>query len=460
MTSSVISPKVLEIITRLEAAGAEDCLLVGGWVRDQLMGTVSKDYDIEVYGLNYEQIVRALQDFRVNVVGKSFGVVKVDHDIDVSVPRRENKMGIGHKGFSIESDPSMNFREAASRRDFTINAIGMRKDGSLLDPFDGIRDIEKKHLRATSPAFKEDPLRVLRGMQFAARLGFSMDAETVAMCREIHDEFASLSPERIYEEWLKWSRGAYPTMGLQVLEQTHWLSHFPELASLQQCEQDPEWHPEGDVWVHTGHVCDAAAQIADRKGLSGKQRTILLFSALLHDIGKPSTTYLSGEQRWISPGHAAAGKPLTETFFKRMRAPQWLVAVIVPLVVEHMVHLSIPFEQKPAKRIVRRLANRLHPATIQQWAALCEADHSGRPPKPKENPVKLWETVAIELALEDRKPKPLLQGKDLIKMGLQPGPAMGQLLRQAFEAQLDGKFDNHRNAIAWVEELLMDNSFD
>lgn len=452
MKSPPISAKVLSIIDRLNAAGAEECLIVGGWVRDYLMNRSSKDYDIEVYGLSYPQIVSALEGLTVNLVGKTFGVVKIGAHIDVSIPRRENKQGLGHRGFKVEPDPEMTFREAALRRDFTINSIAIDRRGNIIDPHQGQRDIDAGLLRATSPAFKEDPLRVLRGMQFASRLGFVMEPETVRMCREVSHEFATLSSERIYDEWRKWATGDFPAMGLVVLESTGWLSHFPHLKSMVDVPQDPIWHPEGDVWQHTKYVCDAAAQIAGRRNFAEEQRQILLLAALLHDCGKPATTHRNEEGRWVSPSHAEAGGPISHRFLSAVQAPQWLTDAIIPLVLEHMIHLSFPADIAPPERVVRRLADRLAPATIGLWAALCEADHSGRPPNPAANPVEAWEQVAEQLAIKDARPKPLLKGRHLLDLGIQPGPDMGKLLARAFEAQLDGVFATLEEAIAWVKE--------
>ena len=223
---------------RLLAAGASDCLLVGGFVRDSLLDIPSKDVDLEVYGLNYDQIVAALSvdHASVNLVGRSFGVVKVGQMLDVSMPRRESKSGMGHKGFAIDADPTMTPHEACARRDFTINAIGMRLDGSIFDPFDGRRDLQLGVLRATSRAFQDDPLRVLRGMQFAARFGLDMEAQTAAMCREMVGEYPTLSPERIWEEWRKWAaQGRYPGKGLETCR----LPDQPGGESHQDVERRP-----------------------------------------------------------------------------------------------------------------------------------------------------------------------------------------------------------------------------
>lgn len=443
-----------QIADKLLQAGARDCLMVGGYVRDRLMGIDSKDIDLEVYGLSYREIVNALRDLRVDLVGKSFGILKIGPHIDVSIPRRERKQGAGHRAFAIEPDPDMTYREAASRRDFTINSIAMDFAGRIIDPYDGQGDIRRKLLRATSAAFKEDPLRVMRGMQFASRLGFDMEAETVRMCREISGEFADLSKERIYDEWAKWTGGDHPAKGLALLQDTGWLEHFPALANMSGTPQDPVWHPEGDVFVHTALVCDAAANIAHRRGFPAAERLLLLFAALLHDAGKAATTVKSEQGRWVSPGHAEEGMPIARRFLKALRAPGWVTDLVPPLVAEHMVHMSHPADRDPTPRLIRRLSHRLMPANIRLWAALCEADYSGRPPLPPGNPVARWEEIALQQEVENARPGPLLLGRHLIDRGVAPGPAMGRLLKTAYEAQLDGAFDDLDGALAWLDNQM------
>jgi len=445
--------KAKAIADRLLVAGATDCMMVGGFVRDHLMGVESKDIDIEIYGLGYNQIAKALaSDYRVDLVGRSFGVVKVDNEIDISMPRRESKSGVGHKGFSVEPDPTMTPHEAASRRDFTLNSMGMSFDGKIFDPFDGRKDLEKGILRATGPAFKDDPLRVLRGMQFASRFGYEMDDATTRVCREMVDEFPHLSEERVWEEWRKWaSKARCPSKGLQLLERTGWIANFPILEAMVPVPQDPDWHPEGNVFAHTYHTCDAAAEIADREGFDAGQRTVLLFAALCHDFGKTTTTSKNKDGRWIARRHSKEGVEHAREFLVNMRAPGWLIEAVLPLVAEHMVHAAHSKHDEPSLRVVRRLAMRLSPATIRLWSAVCEADASGRPPKPKRNPVTAWVSAADELALQDDKPKPLLMGRHLIPLGYTCGPEMGDILRAAFEAQLDGEIETVEEGLEWVK---------
>lgn len=433
---------------------AQRVLMVGGCVRDKLLGLPVKDIDLEVYGLSYEQIVQRLRrkGFRLGLVGKQFAVIKVGPDIDVSIPRRENKTGTGHKGFAIEADPSMTFADAAARRDFTINAIGEDFEGRLTDPFNGTADLKKKILRATGPAFAEDPLRVLRGMQLAARFDLQMDAQTIEQCRHMADEFPTIARERLWVEWEKWAtKSSVPARGLEVLRATGWIRFFPEIDSLIDVPQDPQWHPEGDCFVHTLHVCNAAARIAERDGNPPDLRALLLFSALCHDFGKALTTQQNDQGRWIAPEHAPRGVPLAESFLQRIHSPLALIERVRPLVAEHMVHI-FTMDETPSDRAVRRLANRLHPASIRMLSQVIEADHSGRPPLPAGNPFTAWLEVAAKVAAAEKRPTPILMGRHLLARGHKPGPEMGEILKSAFEAQLDGTFETLEGALKWLEE--------
>lgn len=450
--------KAKVIAERLTECGATDCVVIGGFVRDRLLGFDSKDIDIEVYGLGYDEIAEALRSFRgfgrLGMVGRSFGVLKLGNQIDITIPRRESKEGRGHRGFAIAADPTMTPREAAARRDFTINAIGMRPiDGTFIDPFDGQADIERGILRATSEAFKEDPLRVLRGMQMAARLGFDMDEQTIGYCREVSHEFDELSPERVWGEWWKWAvQGRQLSKGLELLVATGWIEHFPELRAIQGVEQNPEWHPEGDVFTHTCLVCNAAEQIATREKLSERDRAVLVFAALCHDFGKAPTTTTDEQGRTVSPRHEKVGIELAQSFLERMRPPGWVVEQVLPLISEHMVHVHYGKKKGPTERVVRRLADRLHPVTIRDWALLVEADASGCPPKPAKKPVESWVEVAEQLKVRDQRPEPILLGRHLLERGHRPGPAMGRIIKAAYEVQLDGEFTDLDGALAWMEE--------
>ena len=458
-----LSDELSQILVAIQLAGGKP-LFVGGFVRDALIGHVHKDFDIEVYGLAADKLVQVLQPFgRTSQVGMSFGVIKLstseNNEYDFSLPRRENKQGRGHKGFLIEPDPTMTAKEAASRRDYTINAMALTLKGELLDYFGGLDDWKAKCLRHTSEKFAEDPLRVLRGFQFAGRFELTLDASTAELARALKSEYNTLSKERIWNEWQKWAeKSVMPSYGLKLLKQTEWLEFYPELSALIDLPQEPKWHPEGDVWTHTKCVVDEAAKIASREGLNPQEKITLIFAALCHDLGKAVTT-IHEKGRWVSPEHASEGATLSEEFLKRIHAPQHLVQHIKPLVKEHMSHLN-----QLSHRAVRRLALRLEPSNIDMLALLIEADASGRPPLAKGLPksAKHMLKLAKELKLEQSSPKPLLQGRHLINLAqknklpeiyLQGGPHFSKLLKQVFQAQLDGKVADLESAEQRAIEL-------
>lgn len=447
-------PKIIRIHELLRQAGATDVLFVGGFVRDHVLGIPSKDMDLEIYGLTYQQIIAALRPyFRVGQVGQSFSVLKIDNEIDLAIPRRERKTGVGHKAFEVVADSSMSFQEAASRRDFTINAIGMRLDGTFCDPFGGLGDLKRGILRAPTEAFCEDPLRVLRGMQFAARFGFSMESRTVEFCRKVLPEFKTLSCERLYTEWEKWAlKGKWPEKGLDVLRETGWLECFPELFAMMQTEQDPEVHPEGNVWEHTRKVCISAAKIAEKQNFSAHERLCLMFSALVHDIGKPAAWKKDENGRISMPGHAVLGAQTAFDFFQKLRAPLNVSRTIRPLVALHGWHFHHPADPSS----VRHLTDELAPASFRLWHALVSADRDGRGLHTPQGDLLYpeWAKLAEELDLWENRPPQILFGRDLMHFGIRPGAQMGPLLQKIRQAELNGEFTNHADGLKWLEGFL------
>ena len=322
MDSSHSSQEAAVAVARAVDAAGGRALVVGGWVRDRLLGRPSKDVDIEVFGVEEARLPTLLSTLgRVEPVGQSFPVYKVmglaAHDVDVALPRRESKHGHGHKGFVVQGDPSMSVREAARRRDFTVNAVAWDPlTGVYEDPFDGRADLADKVLRAVDPStFGDDSLRVLRAVQFAARFEFSLHPDTAALCRRI--PLDDLPPERIWGEFEKLllqadrpARGLALALDLGVVDQV-----LPELRPLVGCRQEPEWHPEGDVWVHTLLVLDEARRA---NGDLDRARLIaVMLGALCHDLGKPATTaFIDGRIR--SPNHEQAGVAPTVSLLDRL----------------------------------------------------------------------------------------------------------------------------------------------
>lgn len=440
-----------------ETPALSKACLVGGCVRDALLGLPVKDYDIECFGVSYEDLAADLQRWgRTDLVGKSFGVIKLTTrsglEYDFAVPRRDNKTGIGHKGFEVRFDPDITPEEASSRRDFTINSLMYDpRAKQVLDFHGGEQDLRDRRLKHTSDAFPEDPLRVLRGMQFAGRFELVGDPATVELCREIKHTFPELPVDRVREEWFKWAlKSRRPSLGIRFLEDSGWLEHFPEIAALRRTEQDPIWHPEGDVLAHTCHCLDAAVELAEWQAADAEFRIAVMFGVLAHDFGKPETTYREfkhDRECVVSPGHDETGVPLTESFLERIGAPNALKKQVPPLVRCHLAHL-----QDITPRSVRRLARRLAPATIEELCAVIQADHNGRPPNPPTTPDGLLRlrSQAAELKLEAAAPKPVVLGRHLIDLGLKPGPEFSRILAAAFEAQLEGKFQDSDGGCRWV----------
>jgi tRNA nucleotidyltransferase (CCA-adding enzyme) len=459
-----LPPELDRIIRALNAAGFR-ALIAGGAVRDDLLGLEPKDFDIEVYGASFDVLAALLAHHgRVDLVGQSFGVVKLTVTggpiYDFSLPRRDSKIGRTHRDFLATFDPDITPQEAASRRDFTINAMAFDPvSNQLLDIFGGREDLQHRILRATSSAFAEDPLRVLRGMQFACRFNLTVDAATAEQSRAIVHEYSTIAQERVAEEFMKWAiKSANPGRIAEYLVATGWIVHFPEIASLLNVPQDPEWHPEGDVGIHTMLVVDAAAGIAARDSLGADERAVLLFAALTHDFAKAGTTALrerNGVLRWTAHGHEAAGGPLARAFLERIGIKPSIVDQVVPLVENHLAHSSLRDDVTP--RTVRRLALRLAPSNITQLIRLIESDHSGRPPLPAglpESAIRIRD-MAAEQAVATKPQPPLILGRHVLPyFDNRPGPHIGEITRAAYEAQTDGSFSTEEEALQWLADHM------
>lgn len=458
----LIRGEVFSLARAIHDAGGR-ALLVGGCVRDALMGVQPKDWDLEVYNLDAARLREILDQFGpVNVVGEAFTVYKLGHHLDVSIPRRERKSGRGHKAFVIEGDPAMSVAEATRRRDFTINAILQDPlTDELIDPFEGRRDIEQRILRAVSKdTFAEDSLRVLRAAQFAARFEFDIDAETIELCRTI--DLSDLPAERIWGEIEKLLlRATHPSVGLEWLRRLGAIEKlFPEIQSLIDVPQDPEWHPEGDVFVHTKLVIDGARKLID--DLPYPRQVTVMLAALAHDFGKPATTeFLEG--RWRSRGHEEAGVPPAESFLNRVNVHTIdgynVRAQVIALVREHLKPGEFYKKRdEVGEGAFRRLARRCEPDLLYRVA---KADSLGRNAEwvPREkwygSDAQEWFIQrSRELQVEQRPPDPLLLGRHLLELGVEPGPRMGEITRAVYELQLDGRVRSLDDAIEEAKKLI------
>lgn len=458
-STDFIPPHVHDIADRISKAGGR-ALIVGGSVRDRITGKEAKDIDLEIYGVHPDKLEAILKEVgRVDAVGKAFGVLKLrigDKDIDVSIPRRENKVGQGHRGFLAIPDPSMSITEAARRRDFTMNSMAMDpKTGAIYDPFGGMKDLQNKVIRHTdATTFVEDPLRVLRAAQFAARFGMQVHPDTIALCQSIKGTLKELPKERIGEEWKKLlMKSDKPSIGLDVLDQTGALEVLhPEMHKLKGVPQDPRWHPEGDVWIHTKMVLDEAVRIS--KDLPEDDRISVVYAALLHDIAKPQTTEIQPDGRITAHGHEAAGGPVSrKILLDQLNMDHDSAAKMVKLVENHLAPKSLHNQwDKIGDAAIRRLAGRMTPSNITALAALGRADSWGRTTPAalaKESPEEDWLLErARTLKVNIEAPKPILMGRHLMERGVPPGPKMGEALRRVFELQLDGKVNNLEEALA------------
>src|SRR5688500_5566004 len=454
--------KVIALASAVRDEGGR-ALLVGGCVRDALLGNSAKDWDLEVYQLAPERLRELLDRFGpVNVVGEAFTVYKLGHDLDVSIPRRERKSGRGHRAFVIEGDPSMSVAAATRRRDFTINAILQDPlTGELIDPFGGQQDIVARMLRAVAAeTFVEDSLRVLRAAQFAARFEFQIEPETVALCRTM--DLSDLPAERVWGELEKLLlRSRRPSVGLNWLRKLGAVEKvFPEIQTLIDVPQDPEWHPEGDVFIHTLLAVDRARESID--DLPYARQVTVMLATLVHDLGKPPTTeFLEGH--WRSRGHEEAGVEPATRFLDRINVHTIdgydVRRQVISLVREHLKPGEFYKKRdEVGEGAFRRLARRCEPELLYRVA---KADSLGRNADwvPREqwygSEAQEWFIERTrELLVSDGPPDPILLGRHLVELEVEPGPRMGEITRAIYEMQLDGRVRNLDEAIAEAEKLI------
>lgn len=394
MFENVDVERVLRAIRRADGYP----LIVGGYVRDMILGKTVKDVDVEVYGLEPDELLKVLNRVgHVKEAGKAFGVFKVrsgETDIDVSLPRRENKIGAGHRGFEVLPDSMMGMREASARRDFTLNAIMLDPEqGKIIDLHHGVDDLHMGILRHTSDAFSEDPLRVIRAIQFVARFGFTIATETVGVCLDLKPTFPELSKERLWTEWEKiGTRGTHFVRMLDALDDIDWTGCMPELVLVN------------------GYGADRTAERCDNLDIKGEDRLVIVFAALLDG--------LSGN--------------LARSFLERIGCPEHIIRRITPLV-ENIAEMM----ETPTSMVVRQLARKLWPSSIADLYVIYPYDP--------------WIAKAIALGVASAPEKPFLTGDHLIAAGRRPGPEFKVILQEALDAQDAGEIRSVEEAIRWME---------
>ena len=398
---------------------------VGGYVRDRLLNRAparGEDIDIEVYFLNQAELQSILSSYgKTSQVGKSFPVLKIS----------------GHPewDFTLPLDPELPLAEACGRRDFTINAMMMDiLSGAILDFYGGQADLCNRFIRHTRPdVFERDPLRAYRALHFAARFAFTIHPSTLALISQT--DLGQVKPERIYRELKKLLLLApHPSAGLRYMQTTGILERMhPLLFALTSCPQGPDSHPEGDVWEHTLLVVDQAARLRD----SSSHPEALMLAALLHDLGKPATTCQQGDQI-TTYGHDLLGEKLACQFMEGLINNRSLIEAIALLVKEHMQPILLYKQREQVSdKAIRHL---LHRINLPELLLLAEADYLGRGRERDFQAIRNWLLGRVRaLGLQpDTRINPLVRGRDLLQLGLPPGPAYTPILAYAFELQLEG----------------------
>jgi len=434
-------------------------LVVGGWVRDRLLSLPlpeKSNVDLEVFGVPAETLRALLERFgRVEAVGESFQVYKLG-DVDVSLPRRDSKAGRGHRGFVVTGDPDMSIADAARRRDFTVNAISWDPlSAEYFDPFDGRRDLERRLLRMVdADTFADDSLRVLRAVQLAARFEFTLDAATAARCRAI--PLDDLPCERVWGEIDKLLLQARrPSIGLALAMDLGIVGKlFPELRALSGCPQEPEWHPEGDVWVHTLQVVDEARTRID--DLPRPQQITVMLGALAHDLGKPPTTaFVDGRIR--SMNHEELGVAPAAAFLDRLNIHTIdgydVRKQVLGITAQHLKPGAwYKVRDEVGDGAFRRLAQKVD---LELLARVAKSDCEGRRPGRFDCTAMDWFLErARTLGVEHRPPAPILLGRHVLELGMKPGPRVGEILKTVYEQQLDNQVTTLDEAIAAAKHHL------
>lgn len=431
-------PLVYDIVAAVVQQGGH-AFLVGGAVRDLVLGYDVKDLDIEIHGLRVEQVEELLRrdGRRVDFVGKAFGVFRVyGLDVDWSLPRFDSS---GRKP-AVVIDPFMGIEEGLRRRDLTMNAMAIDlQTFKLIDPFNGITDMQEGVLRTPDTHFfVEDPLRFFRVMQFVGRFEMYPDEALNNVCKQM--DVHTVSVERIDDEFKKlFLKSKYPSLGIRWIHAIGRLRDiFPEISATVNLPQESSWHPEGDVFEHSMQALDAAAFLTYN---NEQEKLIVMYAALCHDLGKIITTEkINGV--WRSLGHDKEGVVLAKTLLKRITRNKIIIDSVGKLVRYHLQPEQF-ITNHASLSAYKRLAHKLAPhVTLEMLAKLALAEQRARNPK-SHKPLTIDVPIIDEFLDKAKKAnvllaveKPILLGRDLLDK-IPPGPAMGKLLKQAYTLQLE-----------------------
>ena len=425
--------KAKELAEKVKEKGGR-AYFVGGFVRDRLLGIENKDIDIEVHGIEPKALEEILEEIGGKLsYGESFGIYGIkDYGIDIAMPRKEKVRGKGHKDFDIFVDPYIGTLKASERRDFTCNALLQDVlTGEIIDHFGGIEDLKAKILRhIKDETFIEDPLRVLRAAQFASRFNFEIASETFELCESM--DINNLSRERIYLETEKaLLKAEKPSVYFEILRKMGKLSFwFPELENLIGVKQNPKHHAEGDVWVHTMMVLDAAAKYRDKV----ENKIGFMLASLTHDFGKAvATEEIDGVIH--SYNHEIKGLSLVKSFLRRLTNENKLTDYVLNLVRNHMRPNTLAGANSSFKASNKMFYEAVDPIAL---IYLGLSDGEGRIKEgadESKNAEYLWRRLEIYNELIK---KPYVMGRDLIEAGLEPNENFTELLEFANKLRLSG----------------------
>jgi len=431
-------------------------IFVGGFVRDALISNIhglkikNKDIDIEVFGeTNMDKLKEILEPLgKVIIAGKSFGVLKLwieNEDFDISLPRKEKNKGIRHKDLVVDIDPKISFKEAFKRRDLTINAIGFNiKENVFIDEFNGINDIKTKTIKVVdNNTFIEDPLRLLRAIGFAVRFNFKIEEKSKILLKSMVDKnmLSNILKERIFTEWKKFLlKSEKPSKAIMIMKEIGLLEkNFSEISNLINIKQDPKWHPEGDVFVHTLMVLNEMSKLLKESKLNENDKVALLFAAITHDFGKVKTTKLING-KITSHNHEREGVEIAKNFMKKITNEKDVIEKVLLLTEFHLFPL-IAIDGKIKLSTFKKIHKKID---LELLAIMAVADKKGRGFEFDGKPLmKMMLSKKEEIEnIEKNKDKLSISGKDLINHGLKPSKVFSILLEELndiFDPEQDNK---------------------